>query len=69
MRLVVPLLALLLSGCGSAGQEQAQWRANDVSRCQDFGFTPGTDNYANCLMHLDTARRRMLVEWAKGWGT
>jgi hypothetical protein len=32
-------------------------RAVDVDRCTGYGFRPGTDQFANCLMYVDQQRR------------
>jgi hypothetical protein len=33
-------------------QREARFAAKDDARCQSFGFTHGTDAYANCRMKL-----------------
>lgn len=37
---------LLLAGCVSAEQ--------NAKTCEGYGFTPKTDNFAQCMMKLDT---------------
>jgi len=39
------LVAIFLSGC--ATQEQL------AKQCSDYGFRPGTDNHAQCVMNLE----------------
>ncbi len=54
-------LALLGSGCVTI----AERRALDEERCRSYGFRPGTDGYANCLLHIEldrSASRRVWVE-------
>lgn len=50
----------VLAGCApSAAQLAAQaaaQRAGDESRCQGFGFQPGTDGFAHCMMTVATSR-------------
>jgi hypothetical protein len=47
-------IVLALSGC----QQLAEMRtASDNSRCQSYGFTPGTDAFAQCRMNIDLQRR------------
>jgi hypothetical protein len=47
-------LLLAVTGC----QEMAAMRtAMDNSRCQSYGFTPGTDAFAQCRMNIDLQRR------------
>jgi len=42
---------------GTAGYNQRHNAAlSDASRCTQYGFTPGTDPYANCMMQLDQQR-------------
>jgi hypothetical protein len=55
------LLTLLLTACAD---ESTRYQAADSSRCEGYGFTPGTDGYANCLMNMDTTRRKLIMEWA-----
>jgi hypothetical protein len=47
-------LAIALSGCISP-QEQYK---RDVYECEGYGFTEGTDAFANCMMN--TAQQRAL---------
>lgn len=46
---VLPLSGTLamLSGCGPSAGEL---RAMDTQRCAGFGFAPGTDGFASCMM-------------------
>lgn len=43
------LLSVVLSGCISAAEMAARHR----QACVTYGFTPGTEAYANCLLQLD----------------
>lgn len=43
------LLSLVLSGCISAAEMAARHR----QACVTYGFSPGTEAYANCLLQLD----------------
>ena len=43
----------VLAGCGPTAEEQ---RAMDQQRCGGFGFAPGTEAYATCMMK--TAQQR-----------
>ncbi len=45
----VALLSVLLSGCVSAAEMAARHR----QACLTYGFSPGTEAYANCLLQLD----------------
>lgn len=61
MRLVIlaSLLLGLLSGCASlSGPSPEELRANDQATCAAYGFKPGTDTYAYCMMQLDQVHRQ-----------
>jgi hypothetical protein len=45
--MVVLALSCILASCGPTPAEQ---HALDLNTCQDYGFTPGTDAFANCMM-------------------
>lgn len=44
---------VLLAGCGPTAEEQ---RAVDQQRCFGFGFQPGTDAFAHCMMGVTQQR-------------
>jgi len=48
-------LALALAGC-AAPMTPEQQTAADRQACASYGFTPGTDRYAECMMQ--TSQRR-----------
>lgn len=54
--LVVLGTIVLLTGCGPTAEEQAAMdaaqRAADQERCAGFGFAPGTDAFARCMMGI-----------------
>ena len=46
---------LLLAGCETPQSQQAradQYDASVSRQCQGYGFTPGTDAFANCRMQV-----------------
>ena len=45
--------ALLLAACGPSPAEQ---HAMDEQKCSGFGFPPGTDAFANCMMKTTQQR-------------
>lgn len=45
----VALLSVVLTGCISA----AEMAARHQQACVTYGFSPGTEAYANCLLQLD----------------
>jgi hypothetical protein len=44
---------LLLAGCGPSPEEQ---HAMDQQKCDGFGFPPGSDAFANCMMKVTQQR-------------
>jgi hypothetical protein len=44
---------ILLSGCGPTAEEQ---RVMDQQKCGGFGFAPGTDAFAHCMMTVTQQR-------------
>ena len=50
------LLSCLLAGCAAAGLTPEQRRAADQQTCMGYGFQPGSESFANCMMQ--TAQRR-----------
>jgi len=51
------LAATTLTACVSRETRLANWSA----QCErDYGFTPGTDAMARCVMDLDSRREQML---------
>ncbi len=51
---------LLLAGCGPTAEQQAAMdaaqRAADQQKCTGFGFAPGTDAFAHCMMGIASQR-------------
>ena len=57
------ILALLLAAlAGCAGDILARER----SACQAYGFTPGSENFAQCMMTVDQSRKNRAAVIA-GW--
>jgi uncharacterized lipoprotein NlpE involved in copper resistance len=54
---VLAVIGLSLAGC-------ADRHENDIAWCRYYGFRPGTDAYANCLMSRDMAFNRAIGDWA-----
>jgi hypothetical protein len=57
----VSILAMTLPGCAAYQQAQEQAAAQHYSAmqntCASYGFQPGTDAFANCLMRIDQMQR------------
>lgn len=50
------LLVGALSGLAACAADPARLAAVDGEACSGYGFTPGTDGYANCRMRLQMQR-------------
>lgn len=50
--LLIALASLAIAGCVSAEDQ----RAMDQDKCSSFGFRPGTDNFAGCMMSQSAQR-------------
>jgi len=55
------LLALsvtyILAGCASPAERAAQLQAREQATCERYGFQPGTDSFAQCMMQIDQANQ------------
>jgi outer membrane murein-binding lipoprotein Lpp len=49
---------ILLAGCGPTAEEQ---RAADQQKCSGFGFQPGTQAFAHCMMEIYTQREDQIA--------
>ena len=49
----------MLGGC-FANREQIA--AEQSNRCSSYGFTPGTDAFANCMMQTDLQQRSVAAQ-------
>lgn len=56
MSRVLVFLVLLLGGCGVGEALDRMDHATDQRACNGFGFRPGTDAYANCMMQQAVLR-------------
>lgn len=52
---LVPLLVMFASAssCQTASPQQ---QSADQAKCAGYGYQPGTDQFANCMMKLDSKR-------------
>lgn len=59
MRRYTLMLLMLAFGTttGCATVDPAQQRAADQAQCAGYGYQPGTDAFANCMMKIDTRRQ------------
>lgn len=56
-RLLVAAAAIALSSMLAGCVDPAEQARSDAAACEAYGFRPGTDAYANCLMTRDRDRR------------
>lgn len=57
-QVVIWLIALLLAGCASPLERRAAHEA----KCKSYGFRPGSEAFANCLMKLDEPPATVIVK-------
>ena len=64
---LLPLIALFASAasCQTASPRQ---HAADQAKCAGHGFQPGTDQFANCMMKLDSKREDQAASQRKSDG-
>lgn len=51
---LVLFTAVYLCACAA---DRTQLTAADSNRCESYGFKPGTDSFAQCMMQADIQRR------------
>lgn len=49
------LVAIALAGCKSAAEQ----KADDRKTCEGYGYKPGSDDFARCMMTIDQNRAKM----------
>ena len=62
MKKLLIIFLIILSGCASSidGNKislKEKQRNEDIQNCKFYGFKQGTNEFSNCLMKLDNARR------------
>ncbi len=55
IRITAILLIILLAACANRADWIAQWN----SRCESYGFSPGTDAFAQCMKKIEFEARRV----------
>ena len=50
-------MILVLANTASCATDSPQNHADDQAKCAGYGYQPGTDQFANCMMKLDTRRQ------------
>ena len=66
MKKILIIFLIILTGCVSSNNEnkislKEKQRNEDIENCKYYGFTKGTDDFSNCLMKLDNARRHAKI--------
>lgn len=61
LSIVLALLCMLLAACQTMTPEER--RAADERTCAGYGFRPGTDAMAQCLLDLELDRRAEMRSW------
>jgi hypothetical protein len=61
-RVLSPLLVCLIAttGCQTAFADHKQ--SDDKKKCTGYGFQPGTDKFAECMMKLDEKRENAAAD-------
>lgn len=49
-------LCISLCGCVDPARIRAEHRAEDQTRCSEYGYREGTDAFADCMMRSDEKR-------------
>ena len=62
MKKILIIFLIILTGCVSSNNEnkislKEKKRNEDIENCKYYGFNVGTNEFSNCLMKLDNARR------------
>ena len=71
MRYLVPIAAMLLSGCVTAEERaarEAQYREALTQECASLGFQRGTAQHGNCMVTIHMARERQRQAQPSGLG-
>ncbi|CAD7056866.1 MULTISPECIES: hypothetical protein [Pseudorhizobium] len=61
LSIVLALLCMPLAACQTMTPEER--RAADERTCAGYGFRPGTDAMAQCLLDLELDRRAEMRSW------
>ena len=66
MKKLLIIFLIVLSGCASSKNEnkislKEKQRNEDIQNCKYYGFSENTNEFSNCLMKLDNARRHAKI--------
>jgi hypothetical protein len=54
---VLWLIILAFASTASCATDSSQNHADDLAKCTGYGYQQGTDQFANCMMKLDSRRQ------------
>ncbi|MBX3539544.1 MAG: hypothetical protein KF735_18015 [Chelatococcus sp.] len=55
-------VTLMVAGCVGLSESKEEIQARHRSQCNEFGFRPKTDAFANCMMQRQDAESRIAYE-------
>lgn len=61
------LMAVLVGGCVDPAQTRADLQAGDQERCSSYGYAPGSDAFADCMMRRDEHRENQVQRDQARW--
>ena len=66
MKKILIIFLIILTGCVSSNYEnkislKEKQRNKDIENCKYYGFNVGTNEFSNCLMKLDNARKHTKI--------
>lgn len=56
-RHVLALIILMLFSAACCAADNSKQHASDQAKCAGYGYQQGTDQFADCMMKLDTRRQ------------
>ncbi|MFO1205864.1 MAG: hypothetical protein U1E63_09100 [Burkholderiales bacterium] len=59
LKAVLTVGTIVLAGCVSPAEQKAA----DTKQCQGYGFTPGSEAFANCMMTIANRRSDDMRHW------
>lgn len=61
------LMTVLVAGCVDSAPTRADQQAADQERCSAYGYAPGSDAFADCMMRRDEHRERRVERDQAKW--
>lgn len=61
---LVPLcICIFLMGCGTSVERAERRAAEDIAKCQGYGFKQGTTEFSECLQRVDQQRQQIASDY------